>query len=225
MLYKAHRFRGMPDTYNVAAPILKTLTRDQRSYRVREIKPDEDAESIYDEIHHEGTRFLLRGPDMQVLEKPPKFLFYDDADALEDRVLFPEEYLGEEHGLAIGADMNQMEKLEYEAPDFDRFVHDLDSDEDVPDKEEHTGKDEDSEGDEDEEDDGWENGNTDDEYVVEGPENFEGPITEDTKTALEFFSRHRDSPSFEDPEEDMEEQFMRFVRRESSKGMLPSLVL
>ncbi len=111
MLFKAHRFRSMRDTYNVAAPILKTLTRDRGSYRVHEIKADEEAPSIYDDIHHEGTRFQLRGQDMQIMEKPPKFLFYTDGDALEDKVLFPEEALGEGNGFAVVAEMNKMEKL------------------------------------------------------------------------------------------------------------------
>lgn len=228
MLFKAHRFRSMRDTYNVAAPILKTLTRDRSSHRVHEIKADEEAESIYDEIHNQGTRFQLRSQDMQVMEKPPKFLFYNDADALEDRVLFPEETLGEENGFAIGAEMNKMEKLEYEAPDFNRFVHDLDTDEDVPSGEDYSGPehscmDEDSDADEDEDED-WENSDTDGEYEVEDPEDYQGPMTEDATTAIQFYSRHldnADSSDLEDPDEGMEDQFMRFLRRESSKGMAP----
>ncbi len=226
MLFKAHRFRSMRDTYNVAAPILKTLARDHSSHRVHEIMAEEEAESIYDEIQHEGARFQLRGQNMEVMEKPPKFLFYNDADALEDRVLFPEETLGEENGFAIGAEMNKMEKLEYEAPDFKRFVHDLDTDEDVPSGEgysgpEHTCMDEDSEADENEDED-WENDDTDDEYEVENPEDYQGPMTEDANTAIQFYSRHLDnvdSPDSEDPDQGMKDQFTRFLRRESSKGM------
>lgn len=228
MLFKAHRFRSMRDTYNVAAPILKTLTRDHSSHRVREIKAEEEAESIYDEIQHEDSRFQIRGQNMEIMENPPKFLFYNDADALEDRVLFPEETIGEENGFAVGAEMNKMEKLEYEAPDFKRFVHDLDTDEDVPSGEDyagpkHTCMDEDSEADEDEdEDEDWEDGDTDEEYEDEGLEDCQGPVTEEAHTAIQLYSRHldnADSSDMENPEQDMKDQFMRFLRRESSKGM------
>ena len=220
MLFKAHRFRNMPDTYNVAAPILKTLTRDRDSMRLREIKADEEAESIYDEIHHEGTRFQLRGEDMQLMDAP-KVLFYSDADALEDRVLFPEEYEGEENGFAVGAEMNKMEKLEYEAPDFNRFVNDLDTDEELSEGEEraleHTCEDEDME----DADEGseWEDENGDDEEIQFSDESeLDEAEREDTATVIEFFIRHPAPPK--NKEEDVEDQFMRFLRRESSKGMV-----
>lgn len=239
MLFKAHRFRNMPDTYNVAAPILKTLTRDRDSMRLREIKVNEEAESIYDEIHHEGTRFQLRGEDMQLMDAP-KVLFYSDADALEDRVLFPEEFLGEENGFAVGAEMNKMEKFECEAPDFNRFVNDLDTDEELSEGEEraleHTCEDKDMDEDEDrgsrehrhededmdedeDEGGGWEDENSDEEIELSDESELDEAEREDAATVMEFFMRHHAPPN--NKEEDVEDQFMRFLRRESSKGIVP----
>src|SRR5580700_411556 len=100
MLFKAHRCTSGADLYNPAAHILKTLARDSKTMRVRDLKPG-DEESIYNEIHYEGTQFFYESvetTDRCVVKvntdakKIPKNLFYTKADALEDEVLFPEEY-------------------------------------------------------------------------------------------------------------------------------------
>jgi len=94
--------------YNPQAEILKTLYRDEAG-RIRDIKPgDTSVESIYDSIHHEGTKFIYGSvqikntenvesangePVKRQLEEnlAPRHLWYSKADALEDKVLFPEE--------------------------------------------------------------------------------------------------------------------------------------
>lgn len=103
MIFKALRCRSGPDLYNLANPILKTLTTDKVTNRVRDIKPGEEVMSIFDDINHEGTKFFYGKMDpvddtgmtvQRVFEEPNKFprnLFYNDADALEDEILFPEE--------------------------------------------------------------------------------------------------------------------------------------
>lgn len=118
MLFKAHRCRKPVDTYEVAAPMLRTLRTDENSHRSREVKPGE--KSIYDKIHDEGTRFT----DIS------QSLFYDEVDALEDEILFPEEYLGEDNYIAVGESTNRLEQLEkFGQLDHMRFALDLDSDE------------------------------------------------------------------------------------------------
>lgn len=58
---------------------------------------------MYDEIHHKDARFYLgeidyesakrtKGPQPLPESKPPRNLFYNEADALEDEILFPEEH-------------------------------------------------------------------------------------------------------------------------------------
>ncbi|MCJ1287642.1 hypothetical protein MMC26_006994 [Xylographa opegraphella] len=86
LLVKAYRSCKGPDFYNLAAPVLKTITRDKESQRVRKIKPGEDVVGLYDEIQMK-ERNVTRTDAQQ-----PKNLFYDEADALEDQVLFPEEF-------------------------------------------------------------------------------------------------------------------------------------
>ena len=209
----------MPDTYNLAAPILKTLTRDLNTFRVREIKAGEQVMSIYDDVHHEGTRFKFFDSNRNVMDAP-KTLFYNDTDALEDRVLFPEEHLGEENGFAVGQEMNKMERLEYQGPDFNRFIHDLDTDEEISDSEKvvpgerlrHTCRHDDGESEEDDDEDD------------DGDEDWQGmkyeprQPDEDAKEAISFFLRHRDSPTINNSGEDMDDTFMRFLRREASRG-------
>jgi hypothetical protein len=104
MLFKAHRFRAGPDTYNPAEHVLKTICKDPETYRPRDIRPGEEVLSIWDDLHHEGTTFFygkLRDhldesdPTIRrVFDEPNKFprsLFYNKADELEDEILFPEE--------------------------------------------------------------------------------------------------------------------------------------
>ena len=96
MLTKANRFVAAPDLYNLAAPIIKTLTRDRQSYRIREIKNGEDVPSIYDDIHNEKeTNFVFARLGKPASTELPKRFFYDEADMLEDSVLFPTEQQGD----------------------------------------------------------------------------------------------------------------------------------
>ena len=131
MLFKANRCRKPADIYDVAAPILKTLTRDGTSHRSRGVKTGE--KSIYDQYHNEDVRFTVSGPATKPTEDIPQYLFYDEIDALEDEVLFPEEYGGEDNYIAIGESTNRLDQFEKRRPDFWRFGLDLDTDEELSD--------------------------------------------------------------------------------------------
>jgi hypothetical protein len=104
MLFKAHRCRSGPDIYNPAGPVLKTICRDPETHRSRDINPEDKVQSVWDDLHHEGTKFFYsKVPDhldesdltlRRVYDEPNKFprsLFYNKADELEDEILFPEE--------------------------------------------------------------------------------------------------------------------------------------
>ncbi|CZR66639.1 uncharacterized protein PAC_16540 [Phialocephala subalpina] len=82
ILMKALRCRCPQDLYSLATPVLKTLCKYELTKRVRDIRLGEDVKSIYDEIY---------GPD----NKFPRNLFYNRADELEDKILFPEERLAQ----------------------------------------------------------------------------------------------------------------------------------
>lgn len=226
MLYKAHRFRGMPDTYNVAAPILKTVTWDSASRRVREIKPGEVVDSIYDEIHHPGTTFKLLNQDREVLESTPRYLFYNDIDALEDQYLFPEEASGPSHDVAVGVALkNRIVALDEQGPDINRFIFDLDTDEEVPDQNSGSEREdgEDDEDDlEDQSDDGWE-----DESEGEGDEESDvldslalphSSTTNEMDKFLPYIMKHKPR----DRNDDMMGQYHKFLQREASKGKISS---
>jgi hypothetical protein len=106
MLFKAYRMRSSPDIYGPAGHVLKTICRDAKSNRPRDIQPGEKAESIWDAVNHPGTAFFYSKDDnhmdqsegnlslRRVFDEPNKFpknLFYHKADELEDAILFPEE--------------------------------------------------------------------------------------------------------------------------------------
>lgn len=109
MLMKALRCRCPQDLYSLAAPVLKTLCKDEVTKRVRDIKPGENVKSIYDEIHGPDIKFYYGAvdnafaPDAPALQRArkifeednkfPRNLFYNKVDELEDEILFPEERL------------------------------------------------------------------------------------------------------------------------------------
>lgn len=116
MLFKALRCRSPPDMYNLAGPVLKTLHKDKVTHRVRDIKPGEDVPSVWDSLHAEGLQFFYGEVTddtnesmkrvMDSTNKFPRNLFYNQADALEDEILFPEERASE------NLDPSQIGKIE-----------------------------------------------------------------------------------------------------------------
>ncbi|OQV00840.1 hypothetical protein CLAIMM_06285 [Cladophialophora immunda] len=91
MLYKANRVIQPEDIFASIAPILKTVTRDENTWRPRDIREGESAQSIWDEIRND-SRFEWRTPKGDVYTEMPKHLAYGEADALEDEILFPEDF-------------------------------------------------------------------------------------------------------------------------------------
>ncbi|KAG4427609.1 hypothetical protein IFR05_016909 [Cadophora sp. M221] len=105
MIFKALRCWKGADMYNLAAPVLKTLYTDQVTNRVRDIKSGDDVTSIYDRINDEDTQFFYSKIEddtglkvRRVYDKAnafPRNLLYNQADVLEDAVLFPEELIAD----------------------------------------------------------------------------------------------------------------------------------
>ncbi len=92
--------------YAPSRSVLKTLCRNEETNRPRDIKPGEEIESIWDEFNHPGTTFFYSKDDnhldqsegnlalRRVYNEPNKFpkkFFYEEADELEDAILFPKE--------------------------------------------------------------------------------------------------------------------------------------
>ncbi|PIA96173.1 hypothetical protein CB0940_10666 [Cercospora beticola] len=136
-LIKAHRLTKALDGYYVAAPILKTVHRDHDSMRCRDVRPGEM--SIFDDMNHPGTRSLDRiiefkngkqasARDMTTKEIHEKY--YNEIDAAEDEILFPEELQGLQI-TAIGDHADRINReLEAQGPSLVRFVNGLDTDDD-----------------------------------------------------------------------------------------------
>lgn len=242
MLFKAHRVRELKDTYNVAAPILRTITQDRDSMRVREIRAGEEVESMYDVVNHPGTTHSMVSrerkpipgvPTEAKLQEIGRGLLYGATDALEDEILFPEE-AAEGGGIEIKTELNLLDRLRAQGPDLNRFIHDLDSDEDVPeecidhhpdhtcghegsdDKKDSDGQEEeDDEEEEDDDDDDWERDEGDFESILDLQKEIT-KLNDEEKMALGF---HAQPSEPRDPNEDMEGQYLRFLKRESSKGI------
>lgn len=200
----------------MAGPILKVLTRDTDSRRVREIKPSEltedsvKVESLWDVIHNSQTQFVFFNEKREVMERLPKNLLYNDIDALEDQILFPEETPGTENSLLAEGKANVLSKLEREGPDMDRFVYDLDTDEEVPgsdveDDDEHDL----SDGTFGNEDEDWENAGDEDDLDMKNIKEDENPISDELKTFISHFMKYHDS--IPQDEKEMFEQYGKFI--------------
>jgi hypothetical protein len=108
--------------YNLEGPILKTLYRKPDTHRVRDLRPGEDVQSIYDEINHKDTRFFhtKHNPKDQTMRKTisdtaisaPRNFFYNGADVLEDEILFPEEKNEKISNPSNVRNLNAMQKWE-----------------------------------------------------------------------------------------------------------------
>ncbi|TVY41459.1 hypothetical protein LOCC1_G005137, partial [Lachnellula occidentalis] len=146
-IIKAHRCRTGVDLYRPAEAILRTLYHDEESHRPREIKPEDrgKVQSIWEGLNSEGTKFVFGEveeknrrllayqngeslTDLPQLEhtEPHRNLFYNDTDALEDAVLFPEELSSTGiDPLEIGR-IEPIKKWEDEGFSLARFVEGMD---------------------------------------------------------------------------------------------------
>ena len=132
---KAQRCRSGRDRYNAAGPILKTLTRDRDTGRARDVKPDEIATSIWDDLCHEESYMLHKSVNPQTGEvrdekegAVEKFL-YNHGDFLEDQILFPEETEDQASNPGMSTIGDAMARLEVSRSINPRFILDLDVDE------------------------------------------------------------------------------------------------
>lgn len=156
--------------------MLKTLTRDPTSHRVRKLRPGETLLSLDGQIHSDETRFVFANAATGREESPNK-LFYNQADMLEDQVLFPEESQEDPSKAPFREPTGGLSKFENEGINFGRFVLDLDSDLDEFDREHEQYEDtyiDDHEHDEEDEDDEDEDDNElneDDDFAMEDTKN------------------------------------------------------
>lgn len=140
-LYKAHRLTSADDLWTDVAPILDTLVRDQETGRTRTKKSDQE-ESLLQYIKSSQTQRIFMDPVTGKTQTHiPEEMAYTDTDRLEDEILFPwENEVGDRPSNVTDLELktNEVTSLLRESgihqlekgPDFMRFVHDLDSDDD-----------------------------------------------------------------------------------------------
>nr|ATA58189.1 mfs allantoate [Neofusicoccum kwambonambiense] len=158
-LIKAHRFQQGLDLYKPSEHILCTIARDKETQRTRDIKPSEEGKvvSIWDDINSDRNRVKFFTDDAEDTEDlsddMPKEWKYNEADRLEDEILFPwenqginlsdkaqgalkeGELTGAEDEDSILATQGRMHKFETLGPVLERFAYDLDTDEEISDVE------------------------------------------------------------------------------------------
>lgn len=112
--------------YLPAAAILKSLARDSQTSRTRDAKDGE--ETIFDMVGRGKSQFVNLKQGI-IDEDQHEEIFYSEADAPEDMVLFPDEHLG---GNALfEPEVSAVEKMVGKVPNFLRFAQDLDTDEET----------------------------------------------------------------------------------------------
>jgi hypothetical protein len=122
------RVHELKDMFSTAAPILKTLIKDPTTERVRSIKPDEEAESIWDGLDKNAKAWLWSPTAGVTKEGFDDSYKYTEADELEDRILFPQETWGGMKDNLFRQSTNAMELFEKEPIDIRSFAEDLDTD-------------------------------------------------------------------------------------------------
>ena len=94
--------------------------------RIRDLKHGEDQRSSWDEHQKAAYSFLDRHQPDGIAKDQHVNSFYQEADALEDEVLFPDV-----QNSAAVFKSNAVERFVNNMPDWDRFVNDLSTDEEM----------------------------------------------------------------------------------------------
>ncbi|KAI0880759.1 uncharacterized protein GGS22DRAFT_182070 [Annulohypoxylon maeteangense] len=119
-LRKAWRVTKPLDIYAHREPFLRSLTRNQDTMRVRSIRPGEDAPSLWDDVTHPlNTFFTADVLNKKVLEtngdahmEASPYLFYNEADAAEDLILFSDELISPNRNVPFREVSNSITRIE-----------------------------------------------------------------------------------------------------------------
>lgn len=133
VLARALRVLELRDMFSASRHILETITRDPNTERVRSIKPDEKAESMWDWLTKNAQAFSWSPTHGNEMEEDFKASYtYTEADGIEDAILFPDEVDGTTVDGLFKYDPNAIEIFETEKIDVRRFAADPDTDDDEP---------------------------------------------------------------------------------------------
>ncbi|KAH9904801.1 hypothetical protein F4778DRAFT_789526 [Xylariomycetidae sp. FL2044] len=95
-LFKAHRVSSREQIYDHMEPVLRTVTRDPLTDRLRTIKPGERVKSYWQYTQDDrrlstfvsNISFGPSGKATQSAVKPTSRAYYNESDAIEDEILF-----------------------------------------------------------------------------------------------------------------------------------------
>ncbi len=208
--------------------------------RARDIKPDEEVDSIWDTI--QKGRMSSWNIDNNTreptdFEEPDLSKFYNEADVREDAILFPEQATSGTVGGLFRGHETSMQDFMSNGPDWARFIQDLDTDEEYEGSDAETEYVLENESHDEESDESYEE--DDDERLVNGNQrsresdhsswedvdNEDGSsdgqimrmpsITEEQQQILALLKNWKSPKS---QKEDVEKSFFTFLDREKSKG-------
>ncbi|KAI1373044.1 hypothetical protein F4677DRAFT_462599 [Hypoxylon crocopeplum] len=119
-LLKAWRVTKPSDIYSHREPFLRSLTRNKETMRVRSIQPGEQVASLWDDVHDSTNTFFTADVlNMNVLETNGEahkdaspYLFYNEANAAEDLVLFADELITPNRNVPFKEISNPIMRLE-----------------------------------------------------------------------------------------------------------------
>jgi hypothetical protein len=117
---------------------LRTIVRDPTTSRARDKKPGEDGATLWEEVSESTFHILTdvtydNGDDDDDDKKRRHWnLFYNEADALEDAVIFPDELDSTEEVAKFRNISNTISQFISEGPEVSKWVYDLDIDDSDP---------------------------------------------------------------------------------------------
>ncbi|PTB63083.1 hypothetical protein BBK36DRAFT_1182780 [Trichoderma citrinoviride] len=118
-LRTAWRITHPREVYSHMEPLLRTLTREKDTMRTRKINPGEDVQSLWDTVTDEAVEFCLFDvKDEKVTCRTTRelasspYLFYNQANVVEDEVLFPDELVNPRDKVPFREIRNAITRLE-----------------------------------------------------------------------------------------------------------------
>ncbi|KAI1328999.1 hypothetical protein F5Y16DRAFT_409363 [Xylariaceae sp. FL0255] len=126
-LRKAWRVVKPVDIYNHQEPLLRTLTRNEQTKRVRMTKPGEQVKTVWDEVMDPRNIFMvtdMTNKKVKTIEgkESAPHSFYSDGDAAEDAILFPDELVSANRNVRWTALSNSLSRMESGAGTLSKYV-------------------------------------------------------------------------------------------------------
>ncbi|KAF5617198.1 delta14-sterol reductase [Fusarium tjaetaba] len=115
-LRNAWRMRTPRDMYVHMESLLRSLHRNEKTMRTRQIKPGENLKSLWDTIADERSEFRLFDVSNKKVtirkDAQSPYMFYNKANEVEDAILFPDELTSDRKSVAFREIRNGVASIE-----------------------------------------------------------------------------------------------------------------